>query len=111
FNAAFLTPPAGEELAAMLANTWLTPTDAAAELIDQMAARDDRAWLPKIPVPVALFYGYPNNRILPTALGQWLQSQIPGSRLVLFGNSSHSPFWEEPAKFNAELLKFVREAR
>jgi pimeloyl-ACP methyl ester carboxylesterase len=79
-------------------------------MIDRMAERDERAWLPKIPVPTGLFYGYPNNRILPTPLGQWLQSQIPGSRLVLFEKSSHSMFWEEPDKFNAELLRFVKEA-
>ncbi len=111
FNAAFLRPPAGDELAAMLANTWLTPTDAAATLIEAMAARDDRSWLKNIPVPTALLYGYPNNRILPTAIGQWLQGQIPGSHLVLFAESSHSPFWEEPAKFNRELLQFVLETR
>jgi pimeloyl-ACP methyl ester carboxylesterase len=110
FNAAFLAPPTGRELADMLANTWLTPTDAAAEIIDRMAERDDRAFLGQIALPTALFYGYPNNRILPTAIGQWMQSQIPGSQLVLFERSSHCPFWEEPDKFNAELLHFVREA-
>jgi pimeloyl-ACP methyl ester carboxylesterase len=62
-------------------------------------------------VPTAFFYGYPNNRILPTPLGQWLAAQVPGSRLVLFDQSSHSPFWEEPGRFNAELARFVGEAR
>jgi non-heme chloroperoxidase len=111
FQAAFLTPPAGDELAAMVANTWLTPTEVAAEVIDRMVERDDRDFIRQIPVPAAFFYGYPNNRILPTALGQWLQQQLPGSKLVLFENSSHSPFWEEPEKFNRELARFVREAR
>jgi pimeloyl-ACP methyl ester carboxylesterase len=111
FQAAFLVPPAGEELAAMVANTWLTPTDVAAEVIDRMVERDDRDVIRTIPVPTAFFYGYPNNRILPTPLGQWLHAQLPGSHLVLFGESSHSPFWEEPERFNSELLRFVREAR
>ncbi len=110
FNAAFLVPPVGAELAAMIANTWLTPTDVAAEVIDRMAERDDRAFIAKIPVPAAFFYGWPKNRILPTSLGQWMQSQLPDSRLVLFAQSSHSPFWEEPGKFNTELMRFVREA-
>jgi len=110
FNAAFLVPPTGQELADMVANTWLTPTDAAAEVIDRMAERDDREFVRTINLPTAFFYGYPNNRILPTPLGQWLHAQLPGSRLVLFERSSHSPFWEEPAKFNAELAHFVREA-
>jgi pimeloyl-ACP methyl ester carboxylesterase len=111
FNAAFLQPPTGPDLAAMVANTWLTPTDVAAEVIDRMVERDERAFVREIRLPTALFYGYPNNRILPTTLGQWLNQQIPGSRLVLFEHSSHSMFWEEPARFNTELARFVREAR
>lgn len=111
FQAAFLVPPTGAELAAMVANTWLTPTDVAAEVIDRMVERDDREFIGTIRVPTAFFYGYPNNRILPTALGQWLAAQVPGSRLVLFDQSSHCPFWEEPARFNAELARFVSEAR
>lgn len=109
FQAAFLEPPQGAELEAMIANTYLTPTDVAADVIDRMAELDVRADLPNIPVPTSLFYGYPNNRILPTPLGQWLNEQIPGSELVTFEQSSHSPFWEEPDKFNAELARVVRE--
>jgi pimeloyl-ACP methyl ester carboxylesterase len=109
FGAAFLNPPAGEELAAMIAQTYLTPTDVVADVIDRMAELDVRAQLPQIPVPTSLFYGYPNNRVLPTALGQWMQEQIPDSELVLFENSSHSPFWEEAEKFNQELAKVVRD--
>jgi pimeloyl-ACP methyl ester carboxylesterase len=81
----------------------------AADVIDRMAELDVRDQLPQIPVPTSLFYGYPNNRVLPTALGQWMQQQIPNSELVLFENSSHSPFWEEPDKFNQELAKVVRD--
>jgi pimeloyl-ACP methyl ester carboxylesterase len=109
FQAAFLEAPTGDELDAMVANTWLTPTDVAAEVIDRMAELDVRDQLPDITLPTSLFYGYPNNRILPTALGQWMQSQIPGSELITFENSSHSPFWEEPDKFNAELARVVAE--
>jgi non-heme chloroperoxidase len=110
FNAAFLAPPTGADLAAMLANTWLTPTDVAAEVIDRMVERDDRDFVATIRLPTALLYGYPQNRILPTALGQWLHSQIPGSQLTTFAESSHCPFWEEPAKFNTALAAFVATA-
>lgn len=110
FNAAFLEPPTGKLLEDMVAQTYLTPTDVVADIIDEMAERDDRETLKALSVPTALFYGYPNNRILPTALGQWMQSQISDSRLVLFDRSSHSCFWEEADKFNRELIRFSVDA-
>lgn len=107
FNAAFLTPPQGDELAAMIANTYLTPTDVAAEVMDDMARQDWRNEISEIGVPTSLLYAYPNNNILPTKLGQWMQDQIPDAELTLFEKSSHSPFWEEPGKFNSELTRIV----
>jgi len=105
FQAAFLAPPEGAELAEMIAQTYLTPTEVAAQLMDQMAEQDWRDKLPAVTVPTSLFYSYPNNNVLPTAVGQWIQQQIPDSELVLFENSSHSPFWEEAEKFNRELAR------
>lgn len=110
FQAAFLEPPSGQELQDMIAQTYLTPTEVAAQLVDEMAAQDWRDGLGSVTVPTSLFYSFPNNRILPTPVGQWIQQQIPGSELVLFENSSHSPFWEEADKFNQELLRIVAPA-
>ena len=105
FQAAFLEPPTGNDLLEMLAETYLTPTDVAADLIDEMVKQDRRADIARINVPTSLFYCHPNSRILPTPLGEWMAEQLPGSSLVLFENSSHAPFWEEPDKFNQALLR------
>ena len=105
FQAAFLEPPQGPELEEMIAQTYLTPTEVVAQLIDEMAKQDWRDKLSVVTVPTSLFYSYPNNNVLPTAVGQWIQQQIPGSDLVLFEHSSHSPFWEEAEKFNRELTR------
>lgn len=107
FNAAFIEPPQAGELAAMVANTYLTPTDVAAQVVEEMARQDRRAELADIRVPTTLFYAHPQNKILPTRLGHWMQEQIPDSELVVFEQSSHSPFWEEPDKFNRELTRVV----
>jgi pimeloyl-ACP methyl ester carboxylesterase len=107
FQAAFLEPPEGAQLEEMIAQTYLTPTEVVAQLIDEMAEQDWREKLAATAVPTSLFYSYPNNRVLPTAVGQWIQQQIPGSELVLFENSSHVPFWEEAEKFNRELARLV----
>lgn len=107
FQAAFLQPPEGQELLDMVAQTYLTPTEVAAQLVSEMAEQDWRERLGDVSVPATLFYSYPNNRILPTPVGQWMKEHIPGSELVLFEHSSHVPFWEEPDRFNRELLRVV----
>ncbi len=111
FQAAFLEPPTGDALLEMVAQTWLTPTDVAATMIDEMVKQDWRAHLSGITVPTTLLYSYPNNRILPTPVGQWMAEQIPGASLVLFDKSSHAPFWEEPEKFNRSLLAISASAQ
>jgi pimeloyl-ACP methyl ester carboxylesterase len=112
FLAAGTANPLPEEtLDEMVAEAFLTPTDVIAELVDDMVKQDFRAFLPKIPVPTLLMYGGPKNKILPTGVGRWMATQIPNSRLVEFAESGHMPFLEEPEKFNAELLRFVRELR
>ncbi len=92
----------------MVAEAFLTPTEAIASLCDDMVRQDVRAQLPGITLPTLLLYGGPRNKVLPTRVGPWMASQIPGSELVEFMDSGHMPFLEEPAKFNAALLQFVR---
>jgi pimeloyl-ACP methyl ester carboxylesterase len=36
-----------------------------------------------------------------------MRENIPESSLVEFEESGHSPPWEEPEKFNAEVTRFV----
>jgi pimeloyl-ACP methyl ester carboxylesterase len=72
-----------------------------------MVQADYRADAAAITLPTLLIYGRAGNATLPTELGRWLQGQIKGSRLVELQASGHSPFWEEPARFNAELAAFV----
>lgn len=110
-KAAFLEPPTADVLLEMIAQTWLTPTDVAASLVDEMVKQDWRTGITELTVPTTLFYSYPNNRILPTPLGQWLAAQIPGAELVLFDRSSHAPCWEEPGKFNRTLLAITGSAQ
>ena len=104
---AFSTLPDEATMARMQAETWLTPTGAVIEYIEHMVQADYRADAAAITLPTLLLYGRAGNATLPTELGRWLQGQIKGSRLVELQASGHSPFWEEPARFNAELAAFV----
>jgi len=108
FQAGYVKPVSEEELAKIMAETWLMPTDAIADLSDAWVKQDVRADLANIPVPALLMYGGPGNKLLPTGVGRWVHEQIPGSRYVEFADSGHNPFIEEPDKFNAELLRFAK---
>jgi pimeloyl-ACP methyl ester carboxylesterase len=105
----FADPPSETVLDEAYAESFLTPTDAIAELVDDMVRQDFRDFLPQIRLPTLLLYGGSRNKILPTGVGRWMAQQIPGSRYVEFEKSGHMLFLEESGKFNAELAKFVRE--
>lgn len=49
-----------------------------------------------------------HDRLVRVAMSERIQAQKSGNRLSLFENSGHSPFYEEPDRFNRELAAFVR---
>lgn len=104
---AFGSPIPDEDMARMQAAAWLTPTDAAISYVQDMIKADYRADLAEIDLPTLLIYGRKNNVPIPSELGAWIAIQIPASRLELFMDSGHSPFWEEAEKFNKTLSDFV----
>jgi non-heme chloroperoxidase len=103
----FATPPSEPLLNELYAESFLTPTDAIATIVDDMVRQDFRALLPNITVPTLLLYGA-KNQTLPTGVGRWMKTQIPKSELVEFPNSGHMLFMEEPDLFNRSLLDFIR---
>lgn len=108
FQAGYVNPISAETLDEIMAETYLMPTDAIADLCDEMVKQDVRAELKNITLPTLLMYGGPRNNLLPTGVGRWVHTQMPNSHYVEFADSGHNPFLEEPARFNAEVLSFVR---
>jgi pimeloyl-ACP methyl ester carboxylesterase len=90
----------------MYAETTKTPTSVAVATMTDMTYADLRPALEKVTVPTLLLYGA-QSKLFPEDLGGWLQDQIPDSKLVMFEESGHCPFWEEPEKFNREVASFV----
>ncbi len=78
----FAVLPHADTLEEMYAETFLTPTDAVADLCDDMVRQDLRAQLPTIPVPTLYMYATKHNKIRPTPIGRWMRAQTPGSKLV-----------------------------
>jgi non-heme chloroperoxidase len=71
-----------------------------------MVAHDWREQLSQTPVPVLLCYGA-RSTLYPTKIGEHLDERIPKSELLVFEESGHSPFWEEPEKFDREVARFA----
>lgn len=86
--------------------SMLTPTGAMAAFWVSMVAHDWRELLPRISLPVLLCYGT-QSAVYPTNLRDYMAERIPNSSLVTFEDSGHSPFWEEPEKFNDEVARFA----
>ena len=102
----FAEPPPAETIDEMYAETTKTPTAVAINSMTSMTYADLRPELEKVTMPALLLYGE-RSRLFPGGLGEWLQGQIPDSKLVTFEQSGHCPFWEEPEKFNREVANFA----
>ncbi len=105
--ASFATAPDATTLAEMTAQTWLTPTETVATLIEDMVAQDYRGMLSTITLPTLLVYGRAGNPVMPGEIGRWMQENIAGSELVELTNAGHSPFWDDPAAFSQAVAGFA----
>ncbi|WP_215907518.1 alpha/beta fold hydrolase [Thalassospira marina] len=59
--------------------------------------------------PILLSQGR-HDRLVKMDMIERLKAVAPDSEISVFENSGHSPFFEEPARFNAELASFVTRA-
>jgi non-heme chloroperoxidase len=50
------------------------------------------------------------DRIILAAAGSYTAAHVRGARLSLYDGVGHSPFFEDPTRFNRELAEFVRAA-
>lgn len=103
----FAEPLADAELAWMVAEAMKTPVGVAEHLNLEIACADARPILPKLKVPTLMIYGavpmfFTKEQIQDTING------TPNARVLVFEKSKHCPFWEEPARCNKEIRKFVK---
>ena len=66
------------------------------------------AKLKTVRVPTLVSHGRKDIVVLPKA-AEMTAATIPGARLSWYDECGHSPFCEDPARFNRELAAFVRE--
>jgi pimeloyl-ACP methyl ester carboxylesterase len=58
-------------------------------------------------IPVLVTHGREDKAVL-FAMGEYTARTIPGARMSAYDWIGHSPFWEDPDRFNRELAEFVR---
>ena len=66
--------------------------------------------LPKIEAPTLLVYGE-HDTLTPPGVGQRMLEEIKGARMTVIEDSGHLMNMEQPARFNAAVLDFLREHR
>ena len=74
---------------------------------DGLAAFDDSAELGRIATPTLLVWG-DRDELLPPQEQQRLAAAIPGARSQVYPETGHSPHWERPERFVADLDAFMR---
>ena len=58
-------------------------------------------------IPTLFVVGELDTVVAPSVL-RGMQAKMPGSTLVTFDDSGHSPYWEIPERFNRVVLDFLR---
>lgn len=70
---------------------------------------DSTTWASKCNLPVWIAHGQQDKMII-TASGRHAAKTFPNSRLSIFQQSGHCPFWEQHSEFNKELKSFADAA-
>ena len=106
-HACFAAEPEREMLEKIVADNMLVP--AAVRRAHLTRPPSDGAILSRIDVPVLVSQGSEDTLVLP-GLGELTAALVPGARLSLYQGIGHTPFIEDPARFNRELADFVLRA-
>jgi pimeloyl-ACP methyl ester carboxylesterase len=90
-----------DEVETTLAYVMLVPAPVRAAVLARTHNEGDM--LPLLSVPVLVTHGGEDSVILPAA-ARYTTDAVPGARLSLYEGIGHSPFFEDPARFNRELI-------
>lgn len=104
--AMFKEEPREEDVAWMLEEITRPAESVASAILFDQTVRDYRPVVSRIGVPTLLCFGR-DEKLFPVAAGEDLAQRISDSRLVVFEESGHCPFLEEPDRFNAEVERFI----
>ncbi|WP_026616943.1 alpha/beta fold hydrolase [Ensifer aridi] len=107
-DACFHQPPTDVEVRRMLVVNGMTAR-AVNEGFVRTEASDLEPVFKAYSGPILLTHGL-HDRLVRIVMSERIKSIHANSRLSLFSNSGHSPFYEEPVRFGQELAAFVMAA-
>jgi pimeloyl-ACP methyl ester carboxylesterase len=79
----------------------------ASAIIFDQTVQDYRPVLPSVTCPVLVLTGA-DEKLVPIAAAEEVASRTRDARLVVFGESGHCPFLEEPDRFNEVVDGWIR---
>lgn len=106
--ACFHRPPAPDEMQRMLVVNGMTAR-AVNEGVVKTQATDLEPVFGDYPGPILLSHGV-HDRLVRIAMSERIAARHPNSRLSLYADSGHTPFYEEPVRYGRELAAFVTAA-
>jgi pimeloyl-ACP methyl ester carboxylesterase len=112
FARSFVVDTSSENVAAELVDLLVedvlaVPAHVWKETFAGLLSYDDQAELPLIHAPTLLVWGEADT-LVPAEMQRRLALSIPGASLHVYSGVGHTPRWEDPARFSAELFTFAR---
>jgi len=94
----------------MLPEHLSTPTPIAAAIYSDYLMRDYSSSLRGLTVPVLVANGHSPYICFGTDTGRYVAERVSKGRLEIFSKSGHMPFYEEPERFNAVLVDWLKQS-
>ena len=91
----------------MAAESGRVPLHVWRQAFEALLHDDDTAELPAVGAPTLLIWG-DRDSLVPREHQERLASLIRSSRLATYAGVGHTPHWEAPERFAADLVAFVR---
>lgn len=102
----FKDDPPADTVALVVEEATRLPESIASAIVFDQTVQDYRPVLPSVAVPALVCIGR-DEKLVPIAAGEYLCETMPDARLVVFEESGHCPFLEEPERFNEEVDRFA----
>jgi pimeloyl-ACP methyl ester carboxylesterase len=100
-------PPSEQHAALIREEAMRLPDTIATAIIFDQTVQDYRDVLPLVAVPALVCTGR-DEKLVPVAAEEWVAEQMPDARIVVFEESGHCPFIEEPERFNEVVDEWIQ---